>query len=106
MLSRIDGINADIAAVDEQIEVQVVPFALLQDPDEPFHDLGTDHFSHRTKPDTSKRNHVHQLEALGYTVTLKPTRIPNPVKSRVACHSAWKASPWRAAGEARNLWMS
>jgi transposase len=45
---------------------------LLQDPDARFHDLGLDHVSRHTCPDASKRCHVRQLEAFGYTVTLAP----------------------------------
>ncbi|MET3719632.1 MULTISPECIES: hypothetical protein [unclassified Arthrobacter] len=33
--------------------------------DPPQTGIGADHFSHRTNPGTVKRNHVHQLEALG-----------------------------------------
>ncbi|MHA7289194.1 hypothetical protein ACX80V_06050 [Arthrobacter sp. MDT3-24] len=45
---------------------------LLENPDARFNDLGPDYFSRHTKPETSKRNHIRQLEALGYTVTLAP----------------------------------
>ncbi|MGW5152489.1 hypothetical protein [Rhodococcus koreensis] len=37
-----------------------------------FHDLGPDHYIRHVNPDTKKRNHIRQLEALGYTVTLTP----------------------------------
>ncbi|WP_258802982.1 IS110 family transposase [Pseudarthrobacter sp. NS4] len=50
--------------------ILVIVWHLLQDPNVRFRDLGADHFSRHTNPDTSKRNHVRQLEALGYTVTL------------------------------------
>jgi hypothetical protein len=43
--------------------ILVIIWHLLQDPDARFHDLGADHFSRRTNPDTRKYNHVHQLEA-------------------------------------------
>jgi hypothetical protein len=35
-----------------------------------FTDLGADHFTRHINSDTQKRNHIRQLEALGYTVTL------------------------------------
>ncbi|MER7132597.1 IS110 family transposase [Streptosporangium saharense] len=59
MLARIDGITADIAAVDQQITRQVI--------------LGADFYARRTNPGRKKRNHVRELEALGYRVTLEPT---------------------------------
>lgn len=129
MLDRIDGIDADIAAVDEQIEAYLAPSAAAaarlneipgvgpvaaaviiaevrqlpgravpahtqtarqetrdrrcrtlhpghrmapsrQRRDTRFTDLGADHFTRHINSDTQKRNHIRQLEALGYTVTL------------------------------------
>jgi len=35
-----------------------------------FTDLGPDHATKHLNPDRLKRNHIRQLEALGYTVTL------------------------------------
>ncbi|MDI3196119.1 IS110 family transposase [Pseudarthrobacter sp. AL07] len=69
-IARRRGKKRAIVAVGRSI--LVIIWHLLQDPDARFHDLGADHFSRRTNPDTSKRNHVRQLEALGYTVTLTP----------------------------------
>jgi transposase len=69
-LSRRRGKKRAIVAVARSI--LVIIWHLLQDPDTQFHDLGADHFNRRTNPDTSKHNHVRQLEALGYTVTLTP----------------------------------
>jgi transposase len=37
-----------------------------------YSDLGSDFFDKRTNPERRKRVHVHQLEALGYKVTLEP----------------------------------
>src|SRR5262245_59917937 len=45
---------------------------LLSDPDARFHDLGPGYYADRIDPERRKRNHIRQLEALGYTVTLKP----------------------------------
>lgn len=39
---------------------------------EPYHDLGADFYTRRVDPDTLARRHVAQLEAAGYTVTIKP----------------------------------
>lgn len=64
------GKKRAIVAVGRSI--LVIIWHLLQNPDEHFRDLGTDYFSKRTNPETKKRNHVRQLEALGYTVILNP----------------------------------
>jgi transposase len=69
-IARRRGKNRAIVAIGRSI--LVIVWHLLQDPDARFHDLGADHFSRHTNPDTRKRNHVHQLEALGYTVILTP----------------------------------
>jgi len=37
-----------------------------------FHDLGVDHYDSRINPDRKKRNHIRELEVLGYRVTLQP----------------------------------
>jgi transposase len=50
----------------------VIIWHLLADPDARFHDLGADFYAKRIHPEHRKRNHVRQLEALGYTVTLQP----------------------------------
>ena len=69
-LARRRGKNRAIVAVGRSI--LVIIWHLLQEPNAQFQDLGADHFSSRTNPDASKRNHIRQLEALGYTVTLTP----------------------------------
>ena len=50
----------------------VVIWHLLSDPDARFHDLGADHYTRTINTETRKRNHIRQLEALGYRVTLEP----------------------------------
>lgn len=50
----------------------VIIWHLLADPDARFEDLGASHYTRHVNPDTKKRNHIRQLEALGYTVTLTP----------------------------------
>ncbi|MCA1704365.1 MAG: IS110 family transposase, partial [Actinobacteria bacterium] len=50
----------------------VIIWHLLSDPDTRFHDLGPGFYDTRISDDRKKRNHIHQLEALGYKVTLEP----------------------------------
>ncbi len=45
---------------------------LLANPGTHFHDLGADHHTNRQNTERQTRNHIRQLEALGYTVTLNP----------------------------------
>jgi hypothetical protein len=42
------------------------------DPEAHFHDLGAGFYDTRIGPERAKRNHVRQLEALGYKVILEP----------------------------------
>ena len=51
--------------------ILVIIWHLLSDPDARFHDLGPGFCATRTDPERRRRNHVRQLEALGYTVTLE-----------------------------------
>jgi hypothetical protein len=52
--------------------ILVIIWHLLSDPGTQFHDLGSGFYATRIDPDRRKRNHIRQLEALGYTVTLQP----------------------------------
>jgi transposase len=52
--------------------ILVIVWHLLSDEQAVFNDLGADHLTRHVNPDTKKRNHIRQLEALGYTVTLTP----------------------------------
>jgi transposase len=45
---------------------------LLADPQARFHDLGPDYHTTRLNSERKIRNHIHQLAALGYRVTLEP----------------------------------
>jgi transposase len=49
--------------------ILIIIWHLLSDPDTSFHDLGPDFYDKRIS--ASRRNHVAQLEALGYKVTLE-----------------------------------
>jgi transposase len=69
-IARRRGKKRAIVAVGRSI--LVIVWHLLADPDTVFTDLGADHFTKHVNPDTKKRNHIRQLEALGYTVTLTP----------------------------------
>ena len=50
----------------------MIVWHLLSDEQAQFIDLGADHFTRHINTETKKRNHIRQLEALGYTVTLNP----------------------------------
>ena len=69
-IARRRGKKRAIVAVGRSI--LVIVWHLLADQDTHFTDLGADHFTKHTNPEVKKRNHIRQLEALGYTVTLTP----------------------------------
>jgi transposase len=59
-----------LVAVARSILVSI--WHLLADPTARFHDLGADFYTNRTDTDRKTRNHIRQLQALGFTVTLTP----------------------------------
>jgi transposase len=69
-LARRRGGKKALVAVGRSI--LVIIWHLLSDPDAHFTDLGPDFFDRRHDPERRKRAHVHQLQALGYKVTLEP----------------------------------
>jgi transposase len=69
-IARRRGKKRAIVAVGRSI--LVIIWHLLADDNTRFNDLGSDHSSKHLNPDTTKRNHIRQLEALGYKVTLEP----------------------------------
>ena len=69
-IARRRGAKRAIVAVSRSI--LVIIWHLLSDPGTQFHDLGSGFYATRIDPDRRKRNHIRQLEALGYTVTLQP----------------------------------
>ncbi len=69
-IARRRGKKRAIVAVGRSI--LVIVWHLLSDPETRFHDLGSDFYDTRIGPDRKKRNHIRQLEALGYKVTLEP----------------------------------
>ena len=50
----------------------VIIWHLLADPSTRYTDLGSDFYDTRINPERRRRNHIRQLEALGYKVTLEP----------------------------------
>ncbi len=50
--------------------ILVIAWHLLNDPTTTYHELGSDYHTNRLDRETKARNHIRQLQALGYTVTL------------------------------------
>jgi transposase len=69
-LARRRGTKKAILAVGRSI--LIIIWHLLADPTTRFHDLGAGFYDTRIDTERTKRNHVRQLEALGYKVTLQP----------------------------------
>jgi transposase len=69
-IARRRGKNRAIVAVGRSI--LVIVWALLADDDAQFIDLGPDYYATRTNPERKVRQHVRELQALGYSVTLNP----------------------------------
>jgi transposase len=69
-IARRRGSKKAIVAVGRSI--LVIIWHLLSDPQARYHDLGSDFHDKQINPERKKRTHVHQLEALGYKVTLEP----------------------------------
>jgi hypothetical protein len=69
-IARRRGTKRAIVAVGRCI--LVIVWHLLSDPDARFHDLGPGFYDTRINAERRKRNHIRQLETLGYKVTLEP----------------------------------
>ena len=69
-IARRRGSKRAIVALGRSI--LVIAWHLLSDPAARFRDLGPGYYASRIDSERRKRNHVRQLEALGYTVTLQP----------------------------------
>src|SRR6266540_229425 len=78
-IARRRGTKKAIVAVGRSI--LIIIWHLLSDPDARFHDLGPGFYDTRIDADRRKRNHVRQLEALGYKVTLQPVACPAHIDS-------------------------
>jgi transposase len=69
LVRRIGKLKALVAIARS---ILVIVWHLLADPTARFHDLGADYHTSRIDKDRKTRNHVRQLQALGYSVTLTP----------------------------------
>ena len=69
-IARRRGQKKAMVAVGRSI--LVIIWHLLSDDSARFHDLGPEFYDTRRGPERIKRNHIRQLEALGYKVTLEP----------------------------------
>jgi hypothetical protein len=69
-IARRRGKQRPMVAVGRSI--LVIVWHLLADPTTRFQDLGAGFYDSRINAERAKRNHIRQLEALGYTGTLQP----------------------------------
>lgn len=69
-IARRRGKKKAIVAVGRSI--LVITWHLLSDDNTQFHDLGSGYYDSRINPERKKRNHIRELQALGYKVTLEP----------------------------------
>jgi hypothetical protein len=69
-LARRRGKQKAIVAVGRSI--LIIIWHLLSNPDARFRELGPDFYDTRISAGRQIRNHIAQLEALGYKVTLEP----------------------------------
>lgn len=69
-IARRRGSRRAVVAVGRSI--LVIISHLIQNPDTPYRDLGYDHYDRHRDTEAARRQHVRQLESLGYTVTLHP----------------------------------
>jgi transposase len=69
-IARRRGTKRAMVAVGRSI--LIIIWHLLADPQAHFHDLGPGFYDTRIDAERRKRNHIRQLEALGYKVTLQP----------------------------------
>jgi transposase len=69
-IARRRGKKKAIVAVGRSI--LIIIWHLLSDPEAHYADLGAGFYDQRINPERRKRAHIHQLEALGYKVTLEP----------------------------------
>jgi transposase len=69
-IARRRGKKKAIVAVGRSI--LVIVWSILSDPETRYYDLGPGFYDSRINPDRKKRNHIRELEALGYKVTLEP----------------------------------
>ena len=68
-IARRRGRKKAVVAIGRSI--LVIIWHLLADPDARYTDLGGDFYNTRINPERRRRNHIRQLEALGYKVILE-----------------------------------
>lgn len=68
-IARRRGRKKAVVAIGRSI--LVIIWHLLTDPDARYTDLGSDFYANRISPERRRRDHIRQLEALGYTVILE-----------------------------------
>jgi transposase len=69
LVKRIGKLKALVAIARS---ILVIVWHLLADPTVRYHDLGAGYYTSRIDKDKKARNHIRQLQALGFTVTLTP----------------------------------
>lgn len=69
-LARRIGKRRALVAISRSL--LVIIWHLLEDPTSRYHELGPTFYDNRINPERRRANHIRQLEALGYTVTLTP----------------------------------
>jgi transposase len=69
-IARRRGSKKAVVAIGRSL--LIIIWHLLADPGARYADLGSNFYYTRINPERRKRNHIHQLEALGYKVTLEP----------------------------------
>jgi transposase len=86
LLDQIDSVSVQVDKLTSRIgergklralvavarTILVIIWHLLADPAARYHDLGAGYYASRIDTDKKTRNHIRQLEALGFTVTLPP----------------------------------
>jgi hypothetical protein len=76
-IARRPGRKKAVVAIGRSI--LVIIWHLPADPDARYTDLGSDFYDTRINPERRRRNHIRQLEALGYKVILeRAARPPRP----------------------------
>jgi len=95
LVRRIGKLKALVAVARS---ILVIVWHLLADPTARFHDLGAGYHTSRIDKDRKTRNHVRQLQALGYSVTL--TRPPDRAGPPTRPHVYWPGSAVACPGKA------
>jgi hypothetical protein len=95
----------------------VINWHLLADPAARYTDLGASYYQTRTDTDRKLRNHIRQIQALGFEVTLTKAGLPHtgpdqarsPRQARARCRAPiyrglfsgprpWRRSPQKTHG--------